>query len=94
MRLIDADEMLNVINTAKLITPPEKDMLKIKINELVYKSITELINAVPTAYDIDKVVEQIEDEKEFHEQIEYSLLALGYRSAYKKAIEIVKGGAE
>ena len=50
-----------------------------------------LINRQPTAYDPDKVVEQLE---ELHERYlnEYGLIGNHGLSALNRAIEIVKGG--
>ena len=55
------------------------------------RSISEMrkwIDDQPTAYDIDKVVEQLEEEKRNPNLYVYAV------DAYYKAIEIVKGGAE
>ena len=47
------------------------------------KEMREWIDNIPTAYDIDKVVEQLEEEKECG----FDMVDIDY------AIEIVKGGA-
>ena len=71
MRLIDADKLFKTLN--KLAIP-------------FYADINNVINSQPTAYNVDKVVEQLEKEiKENPYQSEY--LAGLY-----KAIEIVKAG--
>ena len=55
--------------------------------------LAQLIDVQPTAYDLDKVVEQLEEEKK---QIEKSLFHIKYRDGFdggiSRAIEIVKGG--
>ncbi len=50
------------------------------------KSIMRIVDEQPTAYDVEKVVEQLENEKAGY--FEYG------RSALYKAIEIVKAGGE
>ena len=54
MRLIDADELINILEWNK---GREKDAM-VSINSLI-----ELVKARPTAYNVDNVVEQLEDEK-------------------------------
>lgn len=64
------------------------------------KEVPEAIEAIPTAYDVDKVVEQLEKEKE--QSYYYSTLkggrangksiVYGKNLAYQRAIEIVKAG--
>lgn len=53
------------------------------------KKVQNVIDTQPTAYDPDKVVEQLED---CISDTEDSLTGKGARWAYKGAIEIVKGG--
>jgi len=52
----------------------------------------ELIDAQPTAYDPDKVVEQLENERKFWENAYDSNLGKEKARSYEHAIEIVKGG--
>ena len=64
MRLIDADELVKVLHESL-----EGDAELTKDYELL--GIDDFINAQPTAYDVDKVVEQLEDKvKEYDERIE------------------------
>lgn len=53
-----------------------------------------LIDAQPTAYDVDKVLEQLENEKEFWSDANAHNKEIGEQKArsYEHAIEIVKGG--
>lgn len=46
-----------------------------------------LINRQPTAYDVDKVVEQLEELEERYNSIDFGIKGIVY-----KAIEIVKAG--
>lgn len=68
-----------------------------------YDAVKDVINNMPTAYDVDAVVEQLEDEKEFayadfdeyvnevcsYLDAEYDDL---FNEGLERAIEIVKGG--
>lgn len=48
----------------------------------------------PTAYDVDKVVERLENERKFWENAYDSNLGKEKARSYEHAIEIVKGGGE
>ena len=84
MRLIDADN-LNFEGQ--------------NYNKSQMKSILDFIDAQPTAYDVDKVMEQLEDLKSrvpvnrvLDDIINDKPKELGMLIAYDKAIEIVKAG--
>ncbi len=85
MRLIDADEFREIILTYG----------KAGYRALLIEKISELIDSQSTAYDVDKVVEQLEAESErwkesgeaYEDQKE-----LGVSEGFKKAIEIAKSG--
>lgn len=91
MRLIDADDF-------------KKRLYEIAMNggDLTYEEFYKIASALdkqPTAYDVDKIVEQMEaDEKELQEIIEngardiYKNTNYGYFTAMNKAINIVKSG--
>jgi len=93
MRLIDADELILHLNDFMLQQSP----IDIQDIESIHVSavIQDCINAVeeqPTAYDVDKVVEEfeeIQDEAVFVKNEDISIYATGMMG---KAIEIVKGG--
>ena len=78
-RLIDADAFLqNLINC-----------------DIGRKSLEKVIEAVkkqPTAYDPEKVVEQLENERKFWENAYNRNLGKEKARSYEHAIEIVKGG--
>lgn len=82
MRLIDADEVINIFKETGIIQ--DNDLGQCVIAE---------INRIPTAYDVDKVVEQLKNEKEFWSDATYNK-EIGKQKArsYEHAIEIVKGG--
>lgn len=86
MRLIDADHLLFLCNSA------------IELRKKLHRNTSDLdmmvdaVNNEPTAYDPDKVVEQLEKEKNpIYREVES---IMGDRQSIKidKAIEIVKGG--
>lgn len=89
MRLIDADVLLEYL---------EKNEVKFSIDEInkgneTY-SATLLYNFVknqPTAYDVDKVVEQL-SKKQNNKGFGGTLQEMFYDSGLEIAIEIVKGG--
>lgn len=55
-------------------------------------ALCELIEAQPTAYDPDKVVEQLENERMFWENAYDRDLGKEKARSYEHAVEIVKGG--
>lgn len=82
-RLIDADELISILGFENTQEERDENVWKIIIIAL------EGIDRIPTAYDPDKVVKQLED---CISDTEDSLTGKGARWAYKGAIEIVKGG--
>lgn len=85
MRLIDADKVVEHLEKVKKESASLVDMAHI----LGFQSV---IDIQPTAYDPDKVVEQMEKEKNpIYREVES---IMGDRQSIKidKAIEIVKGG--
>lgn len=83
MRLIDADKVLGVLR--ELDTRSFSGTIRIK-NAMC------LINEQPTVYDVDKVVEQLENERKFWENAYDSNLGKEKARSYEHAIEIVKKG--
>lgn len=86
MRLIDADHLLFLLNSA------------IELRKKLHRNTSDLdmmvdaVNDEPTAYDPDKVVEQLENERKFWENAYDSNLGKEKARSYEHAIEIVKGG--
>lgn len=93
MRLIDADHLLFLLNSA------------IELRKKLHRNTSDLdmmvdaVNDEPTAYDQNKVVEQLEDLKNqvpvnriLDDIINDKPKELGQLIAYDKAIAIVKGG--
>ncbi len=83
MRLIDADTLKSLIAGMAI----SNNYPANKANALC-----ELINAQPTAYDPDKIVEQLENERKFWENAYNRNLGKEKARSYEHAIEIVKGG--
>lgn len=86
MRLIDADDMLNMVDL---------------LNDRAYskREIAAMINTRSTAYDIDKVVEELEHYKSQYEKISLSIndeverrIYIAKDATMYNAIEIVKQG--
>lgn len=61
-------------------------------NKSQMKAILDFIDSQPTAYDPDKVVEQLENERKFWEHAYDKDLGKEKARSYAHAIEIVEGG--
>ena len=88
MRLIDADRLLADLK--------EENVLPICIQNLTKKNkqiirFENMIYEHPTAYDVDNVLKQLEDEKSHMSLLDDELEEI-YKSAIDDAIEIVKAG--
>lgn len=57
-----------------------------------YDAVKDVINNMPTSYDPDKVVQQLENERKFWENAYNRNLGKEKARSYEHAIEIVKGG--
>lgn len=94
MRLIDADKLILHLNDFMLQQSPidVQDIESIKVNAVI-KDCIKAVDEQPTAYDVDKVLEQLENEKKFWNDATYNK-EIGKQKArsYAYAIEIVKGG--
>jgi hypothetical protein len=89
MRLIDADALKKDLKSVTL-----SNGTLVNTNAVLY-----LLEEYPTAYDVDKVVEQLEKLKSLvpvnrvlDDIVNDKPKELGMLIAYEKAIEIVKGG--
>ena len=61
-------------------------------SEDMFYALAQKIDQQPTAYDTDKVVEQLENERKFLENAYNRNLGKEKARSYEHAIEIVKGG--
>lgn len=92
MRLIDADELILHLNDFMLQESPVdiQDIESIKVSAVI-KDCIKAIDEQLTAYDVDKVVEQLEDRsKEYNSGVR--LHGKPEEMITNEAIEIVKGG--
>lgn len=94
MRLIDADKLILHLNDFMLQQSPidVQDIESIKVSAVI-KDCIKAVDEQPTAYNVDKVLEQLENEKKFWNDATYNK-EIGKQKArsYAYAIEIVKGG--
>lgn len=91
MRLIDADLLKeNIVKWLKPLNPDESETIKLAC---VLKSVVEEINEQPTAFDADKVVEQLKTKKTRTAALQKaSEYFEGETDAFEVAIKIVKDG--
>lgn len=97
MRLIDADKFKEWVDAGHLRSPSEQCLSE--------NNVINMIDLQPTAYDVDKVVEQLEERK-INREKEYKtaslqegsyMLSMVFREstkAYQKSMEIVKAGGK
>ena len=94
-RLIDADELLEQYNLKDATKYGNKDAEQQahSYSTMMLYEIADMIDGTPTAYDTDKVVEQLEDygneEMDYYRNTPYEKCI---EECVHKAIEIVKGG--
>ncbi len=81
-RLIDADALKKDLKSVTL-----SNGTLVNTNAVLY-----LLEEYPTAYDVDKIVEQLENERKFWENAYNRNLGKEKARSYEHAIEIVKGG--
>lgn len=84
MRLIDADVLIKQIWRKHKETEDSYDLCVDELKE-VFCGIVALVDEIPTAYDPDKVVRQLEEYREEMEQF-------GCSGMLSDMIEVVKGG--
>jgi len=83
MRLIDADELKEELSQQWFI-----DILLTKTNSNdMYSALAEKIDSQPTAYDVDKVIEYLEELRDRFNKKDFAI-----RGIIEKAIEKVKEG--
>lgn len=88
MGLIDADELKKELYQQWFM-----DILLTQRNsEDMFYALAQKIDEQPTAYDVDKVVEQLEKDKFIDCETILSDAHQGYNAGLSRAIEIMKGG--
>ena len=90
MRLLDADELLKYME----ITEIRQYIDEINKGNDNYSStvLYEYIKDIPTAYDVEKVVEQLEEKRNKMYRADRSLMSARTNISIDKAIEIIKSG--
>ena len=98
MKLIDADKLIKDI--VKMLQPARPDETEMYKADDIFWSVEKLIKEQPTAYDVDKVVEQLEEKRfktnwfmanNINDTTRFSIES-NRAFAYDTAIEIVKAG--
>lgn len=88
MRLIDADRLIEHL---KATYNHEKDVIN---SYWLLNTLIDKVDEVPTAYDADKVVAQLERDKFIESETTLSDIHQGYNAGLNRAIEIVKQGGK
>lgn len=92
MRLIDEDVLVRErLNILTWLMERKEQGISTTLGELHEKWI-DAVRKAPTAYDLDKVVEQLEDERENVGFVKATTEASAYIRGINDAIKIVKGG--
>nr|DAJ57071.1 MAG TPA: hypothetical protein [Caudoviricetes sp.] len=89
MRLIEESELKKSIE--KWLNPDQNADRMVDINDIVVSVMME-IEEQPTAYDVDKVVAELERKKFIEQETILSDVHQGFNAGLSMAIQIVKGG--
>ena len=89
MRLIDESELKKSIE--KWLNPDPNADRMVDIDDIVVSVMME-IEEQPTAYDVDKVVAELERKKFIEQETILSDVYQGFNAGLSMAIQIVKGG--
>ena len=90
--LISRSEVNDVIDELEVYTIGRPNTTKVEISVLQLQRFINKLKSIPTAYDVDKVVEQLEAEKNPFYREDGSLMCNRPNIRIDKAIEIVKAG--
>lgn len=95
MRLIDADKLILHLNDFMLQQSPidVQDIESIKVSAVI-KDCIKAVDEQPTAYDVDKVVEEFEEIQDKAVSVKNEDISIYATGMMGKAIEIVKGGGK
>lgn len=88
-RLIDADLLKD--NMIKCLKPLEPEEEMIDSDVALLSTIME-IDEQPTAFDVDKVINELKRDKFIESECILSDVHQGYNAGLNRAIEIIKGG--
>lgn len=90
--LISRSEVNDVIDELEVYTSGRPNTMKVEVSVLQLQRFINKLKNIPTAYDVDKVVEQLEKDKFIDCETILSDVHQGYNAGLSRAIEIVKGG--
>ena len=90
--LISRSEVNDVIDELEVYTSGRPNTMKVEVSVLQLQRFINKLKNIPTAYDVDKVIEELEEAK--HEIYLYDVDLEYYQNRIDKAIEIVKQGSD
>ena len=94
--LISRSEVNDVIDELEVYTRGRPNTMKVEVSVLQLQRFINKLKNIPTAYDVDTVVEQLEEVKKKNTEIALGDLqeerCFWYKQGMDKAIKIVKGG--
>ena len=85
MRLIDADELMDFISE-------HAEQIQYAIEHKDMEILEPLIKQIPTAYDVEKVIDEFEEIQDKAVSVKNEDISIYATGMMGKAIEIVKGG--
>lgn len=91
MRLIDADGLVTKILEEHKKAEDTYDLCVDEVKDILC-GIVSLIDEQPTAYDLDKVVAELERKKFIEQETILSDIHQGFNAGLSAAIQVVKGG--
>ena len=87
--LINRSDINDVIDELEVYTYGRPNTMKVEVSVLQLQRLINKLKNIPTAYDIDKVVDELETNKQNALEVEESIKEY---NVWNKAIEIVKQG--
>ena len=90
-RLIDVEKLIEDIEKSRK-ENPHNDIKIASNHNFEHFHFIKLVNEQPTAYDVDKVVEQLEELKEWEDVDGKAYYTMSEKQVINKAIKIVKRG--
>ena len=89
--LVSRSEVNNVIDKLEVYTCGRPNTTKVEISVLQLQRFINKLKNIPTAYDIDKVIEELETNQQNALEVEESIKEY---NVWNEAIEIVKAGVK
>lgn len=88
--LISRSEVNDVIDELEVYTSGRPNTMKVEVSVLQLQRFINKLKNIPTAYDVDKVVAELEKAKTINVDVEFGTIYKAIRKGV--AIEIVKAG--